>query len=120
MAAWGPRAGLTAVAALVVFAAVATAAGVRAERVSANPLSGLAADRAAVTLDGTVGDDPRLLQAPFGDEALVRLAVTRVTAGVDVVRLRQPVVVFGSDVVARRAVGGVGPRRRAPLAEHRG
>ncbi len=90
----GRRAGLTAVAALVVFVAVATAAGVRAERVADNPLTRLAAERAEVALDGTVSDDPRLLQGRFGDEALVRLSVTRVTAADAVVRLRQPVVVF--------------------------
>src|SRR3954451_8342914 len=75
----GWRAGLTATAALVVFVAVATAAGVRAERVADNPLTGLAAARAEVTLDGTVSDDPRLLHGRFGDEALVRLEVTAVT-----------------------------------------
>ncbi len=90
----GRQAGLTAVAALVVFVAVATAAGVRAERVADNPLTRLAAEHAEVALDGTVSDDPRLLQGRFGDEALVRLSVTRVAAGGTVVRLRQPVVVF--------------------------
>jgi hypothetical protein len=90
----GRQAGLTAVAALVVFVAVATAAGVRAERVADNALTLLAAERAEVALDGTVSDDPRLLQGRFGDEALVRLSVTRVAAGDAVMRLRQPVVVF--------------------------
>ena len=91
----GRRAGLTAVAALVVFASVATAAGVRAERVADNPLTLLATQRAEVTLDGTVTDDPRLIHGRFGDEALVRLAVTRVVGRDTVLRLRQPVVVFG-------------------------
>ena len=90
----GRQAGLTAVAALVVFVAVATAAGVRAERVADNPLTRLAVERAEVALEGSVSDDPRLLQAHFGDEALVRLTVTRVAAGGVDVRLRQPVVVF--------------------------
>jgi competence protein ComEC len=90
----GRRAGLTATAALVVFVAVATATGVRAERVADNPLTRLAAERAEVALDGTVSDDPRLLEGRFGDEALVRLTVVRVAAGSEVVRLRQPVVVF--------------------------
>jgi len=90
----GRRAGLTAVAALVVFVAVATAAGVRAQRVGANPLTRLAVVRAEVVVCGTVTDDPRRLQARFGDEALVRLSVTQVAWGAEVVRLRQPVVVF--------------------------
>jgi len=49
----GRQAGLTAVAALVVFGSVATAAGVRAARVADNPLTRLAAERAEVSLDGT-------------------------------------------------------------------
>ena len=91
----GRRAGLSGVAALVVFASVATAAGVRAERVADNPLTRLATDRAEVTLDGTVVDDPRLLQGRFGDEALVRLTVTGLVTRDERLRLRQPVVVFG-------------------------
>ena len=90
----GRRAGQTAVAALVVFVAVATAAGVRAERVAANPLTRLALTRAGVTLEGTVTDDPRRLAARFGDEALVRISVMKVVCGAEVMRLRQPVVVF--------------------------
>jgi competence protein ComEC len=101
----GRQAGLTAVAALVVFVAVATAAGVRAERVADNPLTRLAAERAEVALDGNVSDDPRLLQARFGDEALVRLTVTRVAAGGVDVRLRQPVVVFAPTAWLRVPLG---------------
>ncbi len=101
----GRQAGLTAVAALVVFVAVATAAGVRAERVSDNPLTRLAAERAEVALDGNVSDDPRLLQARFGDEALVRLTVTRVAAGGAEVQLRQPVVVFAPTAWLRVPLG---------------
>ena len=52
--------------------------------------------RAEVTLDGTVTDDPRLLHGRFGDEALVRLEVTAVTSRDRSLRLRQPVVVFGA------------------------
>ena len=83
-------------AALVVFVAVATVAGVRAVRLADNPLTRLAVERAEVTLDGTVTDDPRLIQGRFGDEALVRLVVTRVETGGGGLRLRQPVVVFGA------------------------
>ena len=92
----GRRTGLTATAALLVFVTVATAAGVRAERMSDNPLTRLAATRAEVTLDGTVTDDPRLLHGRFGDEALIRLEVTAVTSRDRSLRLRQPVVVFGA------------------------
>ena len=116
----GRQAGLTAVAALVVFVAVATAAGVRAERVADNPLTRLAAERAEVTLDGNVSDDPRLLQGRFGDEALVRLTVTRLAAGGADVRLRQPVVVFAPTAWLSGPVGSDGPGDGAPLAEHAG
>src|SRR5689334_7555068 len=55
-------------AGLVVFGAVATAAGVRAERVGHNPLSELARLRAEVSLTGVVSDDPRTIHGRFGDE----------------------------------------------------
>ena len=119
----GRRAGITAVAASVVFASVATAAGVRAERVADNPLTRLAAERAEVTLDGKVAGDPLLLQGRFGDEALVRLDVTGVTARDERLRLRQPVVVFGATSwlsvplgAAVRVVGHLSPSTRGDVA----
>ena len=90
----GPPAGLAFLAAVLVFAAVATAAGVRAESVARNPVTALAAERAAVTLDGRVTTDPRPVTGRFGDEAAVRLAVTALDSGAAVVRLREPVLVF--------------------------
>ncbi|MGA8248753.1 MAG: hypothetical protein WB797_17730, partial [Nocardioides sp.] len=83
-------------AAIVVFASVATASGVRAERVSDNPLTQLADRRAEATLWGVVTDDPRPIQGRFGDEVLVRLTVTRATTGDTAYSLREPVLVFGS------------------------
>jgi competence protein ComEC len=91
----GPRAGLAVIAGAVVFGAVATAAGVRDERVSHNPLTELARTRAAVTLTGVVGDDPRPIQGRFGVEVLVRLDVHEVDTNGRSVRLREPVLVFG-------------------------
>jgi competence protein ComEC len=90
----GSRAGLTVAGLLVVFAAVATSAAVRFERVAHNPLSDLAEARAGATLTGTVVDDPRPIHGRFGDEVLVRLTVTRVDAGASSIRLREPVLVF--------------------------
>ena len=58
------------------FASVATVAAVRAERVGDNPLTGLAAGRAAVTLTAR-SPATRAVQGRFGDQVLVRLAVTR-------------------------------------------
>jgi competence protein ComEC len=86
---------LAVVGGVVVFAAVATAAGVRYERVAHNPLTELARERAGVTLTGVVSDDPRTIQGRFAEEVLVRLDVRRVEAGGRTVRLREPVLVFG-------------------------
>ncbi len=83
-------------ATLVVFVSVATAAGVRAERLTHNPLTRAAAQRAEVTLQGRVTDDPRAIKGRFGDEVLVRLTVTRATTGDAAYTLREPVLVFGS------------------------
>jgi competence protein ComEC len=119
----GRQAGLTAVAALVVFGSVATAAGVRAARVADNPLTRLAAERAEVSLDGTVTSDPLLLRGRFGGEALVRLDITGVTARDQRLRLRQPVVVFGAtswlDVplgATVRVAGHLSPSTRGDVA----
>jgi competence protein ComEC len=85
---------LAVVAGLVVYAAVATAAGVRWERTTHNPLTRLAAERASATLTGTVEDDPREIQGGFGNQVLVRIAVRQVNADGRVVALREPVLVF--------------------------
>ena len=90
----GHGAGLALVAGLLVFGAVATAAGVRHERVTHNPLSRLAEVRASASLTGTVVDDPREIQGAFGEQLLVRIQVTRVSAGGRVLSLREPVLVF--------------------------
>jgi competence protein ComEC len=92
----GRVAALTVLAALLVGGATATSAGVRAARVSDNPLVALARADAAVTLAGTVVDDPRPVQGRFAPEVMVRLEVTRVRAGGTTVALREPVLVFGS------------------------
>ena len=89
-------ASLAALAGVVVFGAVATAAAVRTERVADNPLSRLATVRAAVTVTGSVVDDPRPIHGRFGDEVLVRLEVTRVRGAAGSYALREPIVVFGS------------------------
>ncbi len=82
-------------AGLLVYVAVATAAGVRHERVTHNPLTELAQVRAGVVLTGTVVDDPREIQGAFGSEVLVRVQVRRVSTGGQLLALREPVLVFG-------------------------
>ena len=86
---------LTALGALVVFAGVATVAGVRAERVGDNPLTGLAIRRAEVSLTARVSGDPVPLQGRFGPQVMVRLDVRRVVAEGHTRTLREPVLVFG-------------------------
>jgi competence protein ComEC len=90
----GRGAGLAFAAGAVVFGAVATAAGVRYDRIAHNPLSELAHTRAGVVLTGVVTDDPRRIQGRFGVEALVRLDVRRVESDGRVFTLREPVLVF--------------------------
>jgi competence protein ComEC len=89
-------AALAVLAGLVVFGAVATAAAVRIERISHNPLTRLAESRAEATLTGTVVDDPRPIHGRFADEVLVRLEVSGARTPSAVYSLREPVVVFGS------------------------
>ena len=96
LARWrGRGAALAMVAGLVVYAAVATAAGVRYQRVTHNPLTRLAETRAEATLTGTVVDDPRTIHGGFAPEVLVRIQVRRVGAEGRVIRWREPVLVFG-------------------------
>jgi competence protein ComEC len=90
-------AALALLAGLVVYAAVATAAGVRHERVTDNPLTRLAETRAEATLTGTVVDDPRRIQGRFAPEVLVRLQVGQVSAEGRLIGLREPVLVFGRE-----------------------
>jgi competence protein ComEC len=91
----GRVAGLTMLAAVLVAGAAATSAGVRAARVSDNPLTALARADAPVTVLGTVADDPRLVQGRFAQEVLVRVEVARVRTGTTTLALREPVLVFG-------------------------
>jgi competence protein ComEC len=101
----GGGAGLAVVAGLVVYAAVVTAAGVRFERTTHNPLTDWAAQRASATLIGTVEDDPREIRGGFGNQVLLRLAVRRADADGRVVSLREPVLVFAGTSWLHVALG---------------
>ncbi len=91
----GRGAALAVLAGLLVYAAVATAAGVRYERTTHNAVTRLAEVRAWVTITGTVVDDPRPVQGAFGDEVLLRVHVRHLSADGRVIGLREPVLVFG-------------------------
>jgi competence protein ComEC len=101
----GRAAGLALVAGLVVYTAVATAAGVRVERTTHNPLTGLAQTRASVTLTATVVDDPRAIQGAFGEQVLARVTARRVVAGARLITLREPVLVFAGTSWLRVPLG---------------
>jgi competence protein ComEC len=92
---FGRAAGLAVAAGVLVFVAVATAAGVRHERVAHNPIADLARLRASVVVTATVTDDPRAIHGRFGDEVLARVDVRRVEADGRIFDLREPVLVFG-------------------------
>jgi competence protein ComEC len=91
----GRGAGLAVLAGVVVFGAVATASGVRYERVTNNPLTELARLRSGVVLTGRVVDDPRALPGRFGEAVLVRVDARQVLTSGRIFRLREPVLVFG-------------------------
>jgi competence protein ComEC len=73
--------------------------------VADNPLTALARSDAAVTLSGTVVDDPRVIQGRFAQEVMVRLEVTRVVTGDSALALREPVLVFGSKAWSAAPLG---------------
>jgi competence protein ComEC len=91
---WG-RVGLaTAAGAILAFGSVGTSAGVRAERVSHNPVAALAAAHGSATFEGTVADDPRTIQGRFAEEEMIRLTVRRLTTPDAAYAVREPVLVF--------------------------
>ena len=117
LARWrGRGAGLALLAGLVVYAAVATAAGVRYERVTAQPADPAGRDRGprrrSPARSSTTRARSRGGSAP---EVLVRLEVRQVECRTGrLIGLREPVLVFGRDVLARRAAGGHGAGDRPP------
>ncbi|TYL51784.1 MBL fold metallo-hydrolase [Nocardioides sp. BGMRC 2183] len=69
-----------AVAMLIVTAAVGGGALLRERAVEHNPVRGLAEERVRVVATGTVTNDPRLVEGPFGDQSVVRIRVGSVEA----------------------------------------
>ena len=109
------------VAALVVFAAVATAARVRHERVHRQSAHPARRDRGPRRpLDRHVVDDPRTIQGRFGEEVLVRLEVRQVECGRSPVRLREPVLVFGRESWLGVPLGATVRVERPPRRRLRG
>ena len=87
------RAGL--VAATLVGLAVLTSALVRVEAVTAGPVARLAAERAGVEVVGVVSQDPRRIEGPYGEQAVVRLDVREIVGRGLRHRLSSPLLVLG-------------------------
>ncbi|MDN4162835.1 ComEC/Rec2 family competence protein [Nocardioides abyssi] len=109
----------TTVASVVLVAlAVGGAAGVRAEQVRTNVVADLAAERAAVTVTGTVVADPRPVEGRFADRVLTRMEVREVTGRGTTTRLRTRVLVLGDQPWADVRLGAtVRTRGRLDTAE---
>ncbi len=86
----------TLAAALVVLVAVAAVGLLRAEGVSRDPVTGLAAQRAAVSVDLTVLSDPRSVAGRYGEQVLFRGRVEQVTGRGTAFDVRAPVLVVGA------------------------
>lgn len=84
-----------AAATLLAAAAVLASTMLRLHAVASSPLPGLAAERAVVSLVGTVTSDPRTVEGAWGDQVVVRVRVHEVTGRGTTYRLRAPVVVLG-------------------------
>jgi competence protein ComEC len=93
----GPRWTRTTAAAVLVLAAVATVAALRGQLVTDSPVARLAAERAAVSVIGTVTSDPRRTEGAYGDLVLTRLEVREVTGRGSTYALAVPVLVLADD-----------------------
>ncbi|MGH3444508.1 MAG: ComEC/Rec2 family competence protein, partial [Nocardioidaceae bacterium] len=101
---WAHRRGrrvLTGVACLLAAAAVAVAAGVRAETNRSGPIADLAAAGAYVQVHARVTSDPVLREGKFAPYAMTRLTVTQVTGRGHSYHTHVPVLVL-SDASWRR------------------
>ena len=104
LAARGRRSGVAVVVVVLVCGAAAgVAAAARVHSRTAGVVHAAAADRAAVTIEGVLLDDPRLVAPKPGSGALVvrdvvvaRVRAQRVTVAGDVIGVRTPVLVLST------------------------
>ncbi|MGZ4568777.1 MAG: hypothetical protein ACXVXR_18245, partial [Blastococcus sp.] len=96
---------LVVVAAVLVAGAVCCSALVRDDQVHHGPVAALAADGAAVRVEGSVVSDPRRTTGRFGPQVLVRVEVHRLAARGSVWRLAAPVLVVADDSWRRVRLG---------------
>lgn len=97
--------GRTVAGVVLVFAGVAAVATLRAELVTASPAANLAAERAAVTVTGTVTSDPRVREGRFGEVVLTRVDVREITGRGTTYAVAVPVLVMGDDGWQEAALG---------------
>ena len=91
------RGSRTILAGALVFAAVAAGAVLRQAQVEGDPLSALAAVRAAVDAELVVTSDPRSSTSRYGEGVVFRGTVARVTGRGATHDLRSPVLVLGDE-----------------------
>lgn len=72
--------------------------GLAAHRLASGPVADLTSDRAVVSLDAVVRNDPQIKSGQFGDYATVRVRVVAITGRGETWRVRAPLlVVVGGD-----------------------
>jgi competence protein ComEC len=110
----------TVVGGLLVLAAVGSVTLLRLDQVALGPVHGLAAERAAVTVVGTLVSDPRPVAGRFDDFVVARLEVREVTGRGSSYAVATPVLVMADEdwldvpLGARVAVRG----RLGPADDH--
>lgn len=87
---------LLAAGALLVLLAALAVTLLRAQQVTHNPVAGLGRERAAVTVEGTVTSDPRLVTTGRTDQVMWRMRVSEVRGRGTVSSLSTPVLVLMS------------------------
>lgn len=109
--------------AVLVFAGVAAVTALRSDLVTEGPTARLAAERAAVTVTGTVTADPRLRQGRFGEFVVTRLEVREVIGRGATWTVAAPVLVLGDEAwedvplgATVHAAGRLGPADGDDLA----
>lgn len=95
----------TALAVVVVLAAVTAVAAVRGWQTRHNPVAELAARQAQADVIGTVSSDPRLVVETHDTQQLLDLTVHRVTGRGSTYSLRTTVIVLGGDAWAGVPLG---------------
>ncbi|MGB0102233.1 MAG: ComEC/Rec2 family competence protein [Nocardioides sp.] len=90
---------------VLVFVGVAGVTTLRAEQVGSGPVAELAAEGAAVTVDGTVISDPRRSRGRFADLVITRLDVREVTGRGVTYGVGVPVLVLGDTSWSEVALG---------------